>query len=1098
MPDLAHTGSSLSARLAEPLSSVPQLLDLLVPPLQALSLLPDLPALSSCSSTASADIDSSRFVKRQLGFVQKVLVERVWPDWEGPLEADEGAEGIKVLERWFIPPLKAGSLNRSDDASSAASAAAAEVALSAYAVLSSLLSAKSAAGLRPRSLEIASQLLIRLSTDFGVEQVYLATLGSPAKAALTSSGSDDEDSADPAFLARWDDTLKELLRLPTRVANAWGALHEKKKVPLHQPGLGVPPELEDRPYFATFTKSYLSLLWYLASDSSVPAYHSALSSALAPLLSSSTFLTTALPILIPRFLPPSTFPTPPEELVQRRRHIDIWRAVTAELSERDLSRFLRAVLRALEKDVSHVASADPTSAARAVAFVLDALFGPLAPIKTELWRTALAVLLERNSSWNSPLVPLAVVLWVGREEEASIELMQAAMRAWGAREELQSANDARRLYLTSLLLLSIASLPSLHPAVVALSRSLVFLSAVSNHLSLVAPLQRLLGMLVAEIVSTRTIPPDGELKPLSFGDEIWGGDGREQLVVRKLRELFEEVSAGKVDKVVGWQDLLRQVSGTTCPPQPPQPASAPKVNSKPLQPSSVEESPAAPPKRPLISIIGADDSDDDLEAYPLPPAPSDSTLEVLNSDDPALYHSAFPSQQAATSGPGGGASQTRKRGRLRPPVYVPELVAYLKGQDPEGGKEEADGQAERVEMGLKEGEGLVRRKAGWGGELKENAVDLAFALMALQDQFELVNFDQLKQNILVALATACPTEIAPCVIEQYFTPSYSLAQRNTLLASLAISARELANLPIPVTPTTPAKPQPSLPLFPSKQLPPAMHRKLLGYAPGEQLGALETLTADLTRIALSDTREDAEATVPGAAREKLLNVRRTTTRSSASTAASRTTIASPSKPTFSLLAAEIFILPLINRFWLYLRDTATSSLSHTSNVGPYAGGTSVATLLQPYLLSKFLATLSVILHAAQFSPAFLAVLVPETLTLALGLKPSAPAPHSRRGADSELEDAELNQDAVLSASLELVLVALDATVQLDGGRTIMSSSVNGGSSLVAEVKDWAEEVFEAEERKGSEGGVGRTGRAAAGVLLRVEEIVGRWRGQVGW
>jgi len=45
----------------------------------------------------------------------------------------------------------------------------------------------------------------------------------------------------------------------------------------------------------------------------------------------------------------------------------------------------------------------------------------------------------------------------------------------------------------------------------------------------------------------------------------------------------------------------------------------------------------------------------------------------------------------------------------------------------------------------------------------ENAVDLAFALMALQNQFELERFEELKQDILVALIVACPTEVAPCV-----------------------------------------------------------------------------------------------------------------------------------------------------------------------------------------------------------------------------------------------------------------------------------------------------------------------------------------------
>ncbi|GAA5900638.1 hypothetical protein JCM6882_000928 [Rhodosporidiobolus microsporus] len=1117
-------GSSLAARLAEPLASTSQLLDLLVPPLHALSLLPDQPSLVQRHASSSAPIEPARFVKRQLGFVQKVLIERVWPDWEAALEAEEGKAALAVFERWFVPPPCPAPAFSSTSLDFGA-----EVALSAYSVLSSILSSKSTVDLRPRSLEIASQLLVSLSRSFSVQEMYLATVGRPttpaSNAVSDEDDSDDEGGADPASLARWEEAMRNVVSIPTRVANAWGAMQEKQKLPNARPGVGVPPELDLEPYFATLTASYLSLLWHLASSPTLTTSPSALSSPLPSLLSAPSFLATALPILATRFLPSPSFPTPADELLQRHRHIDLWRSVTAELSERDLSRFVRLVLVGLDKELSG-SSAPRPQLARGAAFVLDSLFGALSPSNEALWKVAVGVLLERGTSWSGRVVPLAEVLWVGEEETAKVAVMEAVMKTWGAKEELKSASDSRRLYLTSLLLFSAASLPPLHPSIVTLSRSPAFLSAVSTHLSLVAPLHRLLGMLVAEVVSSRTHEPDGEVKPLNFGEQIWAGEEREKVVVRELREAVGQVAEGK-RAWERWQDVLRKVYGHAAPqPQPPRPL-PPKVSSTPLHPSSVEEPLVPPPKRPLISIIGSDSEDDELEPYPLPPGPSASTLEALSSDDPALYHSAFPSQSAATSGPAGGASQTRKRGRLRPPVYVQELVAYLKGTDPEGGKEEADGEAERVEMGLKEGEALVRRKAGWGGELKENAVDLAFALMALQDQYELDNFDQLRQNILVALVAACPTEVAPAVIEQYFTPAaYSLTQRHTLLASLAFSARELAGLPLPPAPSlpssspaaaAPAQPPPPISLFPSKQLPPSMHRRLLGRSSpshSQQVDQLDSLTSELTRLALSDAREDAEQTVPGAAREKLLNVRRSGASAARNGAGGRGTgtemgTSASSTPTYATLAAEYFLLPLINRFWLYLRDTSSTLSRPSPSLGSYAGGPPSAPLLDPYLLSKFLATLSVLLHAARHSPAFLAVLVPETLALVMALRPasglSAVARARRAGGkgdeDEELDEKELNRDAVVSSALELALVALDATVQLDAGRTLMSSSsVNGGSTLVADVKDWAEEVFEEEEQRGGgeAGGVGRSGRAAAGVLLRVEEIVGRWRGSVGW
>lgn len=267
---------------------------------------------------------------------------------------------------------------------------------------------------------------------------------------------------------------------------------------------------------------------------------------------------------------------------------------------------------------------------------------------------------------------------------------------------------------------------------------------------------------------------------------------------------------------------------------------------------------------------------------------------------------------------------------------------------------------------------------------------------------------------------------------------------------------------------------------------------------------LELLAADLTQMALSGARADAATTIPQAAREQVLRVNRTTRRSAG--LASKSAAASPAPATFSNLAAEVFILPLINRFWLYLRDqatagrhvvggTTTTSSSAPTPSGSYLGGTATPQLLEPILLSRFLATVTVLVHAARHSPAFLGVIVPETLSFVLMLRPAISA------GDDRAEPAAQDQDLVVASALELALAALDGTVHLDGGRLLMSSSVANGSggALVADLKDWAERVFEQEERRGhGDLAVGRPGRAAAGVLLRVEEIVGKWRLSVGW
>ncbi|BGP31065.1 telomere binding protein [Rhodotorula toruloides] len=1082
-PD-THSGSSLSARLAGPLSSTDELLDLLLPPLQSLSLLSDQPSLAERYARPPFPVQSERFVRRQLGLVQKVLVEKVWPEWEGALEAEEGAASLVLFERFFVPPPAAFASTSSDASSNGAT-----VAISAYNVLSSVLSSETVSTLPPRSVDVALDLFAKLSSAFNIEELYMATVGSSeAGKQIDGAETEDEDSfADPAAVARWETTQRVLLSVPTRAANAWGVMQGKRKMVVRV----FPQELRPDFFTSACARSLADLVWRLADDATIPVSRSALSSIL-PGLTSGSALDIILALTIPRFLPPDTFPAPADILLRRQRHINIWRAITDELSERDLQRFVRSIVSSITQKFRSRRDGTVLQQARAAAFVLESFFGALHPANKAIWKAALAVFFDVRGIPDTDLTPSLAVLWAAGEA-ARVELLKEVLKVWGNAEEIRAGLESRRLYLTTLLLTLVVSLPPLQPDLVTLSRSPTFLSAVSTHLSLVAPLQRLLGMLVAEIVSARTVDPKGELKPLDFGAEIWAGDSPEKSKIRQLREVLAQVRAAAAGQVAGWQDVLRRLWSTeTHPPQAP----APLVNKTPLKPTSVEEPPVQPakPKRPMISIIGDDDSDDDFEPLPLPPGPSEATLEALASDDPALYHSAFPSQQAATAGPAGGASHTRKRGKLRPPVYIPELVAYLKGEDPQGAKEEADGEAERVEMGLKEGEALVRRKAGWGGELRENAVDLAFALMGLHNKFELDDFEQQKQAILVALLVACPTDVAPAVIEQYFTNSYSVAQRHVLLAALALAARELAGLPAPTSaPKSHIADRDER--FPSKRLPPQLHRRLASASTSSD-GPVEALSADLTSMALSGAREDAETSLPEAAREKLLKVRGTRRRSARLDLAQDTS----STPTFASIAAETFILPLINRFWLYLRDAATSSLAgrQTQSVGSYVGGAPAPMLLEPMLLAKFFATLAVLVHAARHSSAFLAVIVPETLAFVLAIKPAHPsAVASARAVE---EDIGLDADLVSSSALELVLVALDATVQLDGGRTLMSASAaNGeGGAIVADVKDWAEKVFECEERRGGQVGVGRPGRAAAGVLLRVDEIVGRWRVAVGW
>jgi telomere length regulation protein len=203
-------------------------------------------------------------------------------------------------------------------------------------------------------------------------------------------------------------------------------------------------------------------------------------------------------------------------------------------------------------------------------------------------------------------------------------------------------------------------------------------------------------MLVAEIVSSRSVLEGSGLTVLSFGD-IWDAEGREYEVIRELRDMVQEKPATEE----GWEGILRS---TFAPTSTLVPLAKPIMRAAP----AIVAAPVVPPKTPLISII-PDPSD--LQPYPLPAPPSTSYLETLSSADASLYSTALPSTSSST---------TRKMGKLRSPVYIPELVDYLKGKSVDAVEEGGEEESERVEVGLREGAALIRRKVGWGMELGES------------------------------------------------------------------------------------------------------------------------------------------------------------------------------------------------------------------------------------------------------------------------------------------------------------------------------------------------------------------------------------------
>lgn len=259
---------------------------------------------------------------------------------------------------------------------------------------------------------------------------------------------------------------------------------------------------------------------------------------------------------------------------------------------------------------------------------------------------------------------------------------------------------------------------------------------------------------------------------------------------------------------------------------------------------------------------------------------------------------------------------------------------------------------------------------------------------------------------------------------------------------------------------------------------------------------------------LSKGAKRGEEVVPELAREKRLRVdpSRTTKVAEVGSLADHQ-MAVSSSPTsqppvipFKEVAAEYFIMPLVNRFWQHFQDSAVRE-SRAVSTGDRYRGAGTGMVLSPIALEKLLMTLSLLLHAARFSPVFLSVLAPEALELGVTI--------GSRHSPSPSNDPYLSTDAaggkdgdegskleaqVLAASLELALVALDTSVELDKGRTLAMDK----PELVLAVGEWATGVFEVENKGGQvsagQGGMreGRVKATAAGVVVKIAEIGDKW------
>ncbi|PPQ89059.1 hypothetical protein CVT25_006431 [Psilocybe cyanescens] len=1112
------------------IEDVATLLSVLAPPLDGVGLLPPRFRVYLGGAGVGAGA-SARTWTHFIPQIQRVLLTHVVPTWgEELLRLDqgdkanlkekgkeketerEGRGGLALIDQYFCPD---GFVNGSE--------AAGEVARAAYATLVSAPSALEAGGYgskmgHAQRYGYGVSMLARLAVEYPIDRLYKSVF---------LNGKGDGDGVLKGV--GWEDCVRDVCKVPAVVANALAARESGGGM---RWGGEVPDVLENAAYFDRMSMRCEELILFLSSSTSTSVEQESLTYLLTKLVnlgvfpprppvarSQPSFFQSALPAIRARLSSTSAS--------AQQKYSAFWTALLQNIASSS-SITLQSILASLFASL-HVAvppssspspsqispsthipalSEDTTTRARVTreAALLRALVGAPSPDNAPaLWQIATSLVLSRD--W--PLAELharVFVAWISGAASVVLDaFLNTVLDVWASPEHIKHSLLSRHRYMTSLLLLTISYFPSTStssppPAIQNLVSSPAFIGAIGTC-----------GMLAAEVVAHLCG------RKLDFGG--WDGQSENEGLgwCRVMRALL---SARDVDVDVDADDEHRAADADAGvnEDEDMEDISAPGAAASTPAPIT----PTTPPTRAIFlpkSSTGYD-SDDSLTGYASPPSAASSRAS-----------SPTPSELAEIE-----KDPTLNVGvkKVPRPVYLAQLGELLRaasgGAGGKTGPNDAH-DADRVQMALDCAEGLIRRKMGYGTELDENAVNLVHAFLSLQDNFDLDGFSEKRQAALTALVACAPTKATPALIQEFFKNQYSTDQRFVALNALAMGARELADLPVPPTPSTS---NPGRTAFPSKMLPGPLHRKYISAGDAGAGGTevrgiadrnlLPRMVEQLATDALDEHREEAGRTAgsPALIRERRLRVQKPQLVSEIPSSASSSSSAplnpfarsdfqpgtpkSKARSKFIDIAAEHFILPFISSFWAFLRDTQAleQRTAHLSGRARYRGaGTGL--ILNPLVLAQFVRTLAVLVHAARNAREWMALVAPEALEVAVTLGTRPVSSMDEDGVDDGDDDeaqsgggkggpAGANKEAsLLTATLELALVVLDGALELDGGRVLGLEH----TALILGLGEWAGKVFSGLERGlRVQGGGGaheaRLSRAAAGVLLKVNELTSKW------
>ncbi|TFK26384.1 telomeric DNA binding protein [Coprinopsis marcescibilis] len=884
--------------------------------------------------------------------------------------------------------------------------------------------------LSSRLTAYAIRILERLVTEYPIDRVFAAVTSRPGDTQVRELA--------------WNDYVRNLVKVPSKVANAVGADGT------------VPEGLENGVYFNRLAERVEALISTLSKQKkgridSINTLSLLLDkfvkvglfpSSPPPSRTQPSFFQAILPIIRTKVYDPS-----------QKEYFSYWNDLFDKLpSSLSLQSILLSLFASLEGLPSPLDdSFVQRGKVRGEAILLTCILGTPAPSSTELWDTATSQIISRN--WN-PSYARTFVCWISGASMGGVlhvkaleSFLESVLNHWSSTDHIKFSLLSQHQYVTSLLLITASYFLPDSPPLQKIAFSTSFIEGITKYLSHQDSSVRHCGMLAAEEIARMTN------KKLDFGG--WEGEDAGKPWAKTLRQL---IRGRDVDAEVEQPDKDATTDGI-----PVEEISTPGAKDAVLA--------AQPTKAQFKPSVEGYDSDDSLTGY----ASSSSSRSASPTPEQLAEIEKDPSLNVGVK-------------KVARPVYLKQLGDLLRGG---GNKTSPDDphEADKLEMGLDCAEELIRRKANYGTELAENAVNLEYALLSLNNNFELPGFSDKRQAALNALVACAPRQTAPALIEEFFKNQYSADQRYVVLNALAMGARELASLPV-----AESKAPLSRLNFPSKTLPPALHQRYIAAGQANK-ELVPLLMDDITRNALEHQKESAPVDKnPTLLREKALKVKKT---SKISEVVPQNSIQNNNpgskKTTFTEVAAEYFIAPLINRFWLFLREEQTREerTSHLGGRQRYRGaGTGL--ILNPLILAHFLRTLAILVHASQNSAEWPAIIAPDALELAISI---GSHPMGQSDAEDD-EDGTRNEKeaSVLSSALELSLIVLGGSINVDGGRTLGLDH----TTLLLGVQEWALKIFETLEQglKVSGGGGAQEVKVrstSAGVLLKIDEITGKWR-----